>query len=214
MLRCRRVASRLAQGARQGRPSVAPARNAALVGRPRGRQRCANADCRTVRLGPQPRPRQGQLRPRIGARRLHASRPPRSLHDRRPDKPRPSPPAWPKSRCNRDRWRARRFAVGSKAMTARFTSSTSTSAPWPRSVGSAPVVEFKGLRLSSPANVALVHLVFLTGFRNRLGALIRRAGALLGRHREERAFTMRRATAGDDRYASVLPSPIDHDRPG
>ena len=50
-----------------------------------------------------------------------------------------------------------------------------------------------------------VHLVFLTGFRNRLGALFRWTGALLGRHREERAFTVRRASAGDDSYGSVLP---------
>ena len=54
-----------------------------------------------------------------------------------------------------------------------------------------------------------VHLTFLTGFRNRLGALVRWTGALLGRHREERAFTVRRESAGDDSYASVLPS-----RPG
>jgi NADH:ubiquinone reductase (H+-translocating) len=59
-----------------------------------------------------------------------------------------------------------------------------------------------------------VHLVFLTGFRNRLGALFRWAGALLGRHREERAFTVRREAAGDDSYASVLPPPLDQDRPG
>jgi NADH:quinone reductase (non-electrogenic) len=79
------------------------------------------------------------------------------------------------------------------------------------------VVDFKGIRLSGFAGWLMwlaVHLVFLTGFRNRLGALIRWSGALLGRRREERAFTVRRASAGDDSYSSVIPSPIDHDRPG
>jgi NADH:ubiquinone reductase (H+-translocating) len=78
-------------------------------------------------------------------------------------------------------------------------------------------MEFKRIRLSGFAGWLMwlgVHLVFLTGFRNRLGALLRWTGALLGRHREERAFTVRRASAGDDSYASVLPSPTDHDRPG
>jgi NADH:ubiquinone reductase (H+-translocating) len=70
------------------------------------------------------------------------------------------------------------------------------------------VVEFKRIRLSGFAGWLMwlgVHLVFLTGFRNRLGALFRWSGALLGLHREERAFTVRRASAGDDSYASVLP---------
>jgi NADH dehydrogenase len=74
------------------------------------------------------------------------------------------------------------------------------------------VVEFKGIRLSGFAGWVMwlaVHLVFLTGFRNRLGALLRWSGALLGRHRGERAFTVRRASAGDDSYASVLPTPGD-----
>jgi NADH:ubiquinone reductase (H+-translocating) len=74
------------------------------------------------------------------------------------------------------------------------------------------VVEFKRIRLSGFAGWLMwlgVHLVFLTGFRNRLGALFRWTGALLGRHREERAFTVRRASAGDDSYASVLPTSID-----
>jgi NADH dehydrogenase len=74
------------------------------------------------------------------------------------------------------------------------------------------VVEFKGIRLSGFAGWVMwlaVHLVFLTGFRNRLGALVRWSGALLGRHREERAFTVRRASTGDDSYASVLPAPDD-----
>ncbi|HZN12924.1 MAG TPA: NAD(P)/FAD-dependent oxidoreductase, partial [Acidimicrobiales bacterium] len=74
------------------------------------------------------------------------------------------------------------------------------------------VVDFKGIRLSGFAGWVMwlaVHLVFLTGFRNRLGALIRWSGALLGRRREERAFTVRRASAGDDSYASVIPTPGD-----
>src|SRR6266511_2783453 len=69
------------------------------------------------------------------------------------------------------------------------------------------VVEFKGIHLSGFAGWLMwlaVHLVFLTGFRNRLGALFRWTGALLGRHREERAFTVRRASTGDDSYASVI----------
>jgi NADH:ubiquinone reductase (H+-translocating) len=77
------------------------------------------------------------------------------------------------------------------------------------------VVEFKGIRLSGFAGWVMwlaVHLVFLTGFRNRLGALVRWSGALLGRHREERAFTVRRASTGDDSYASVLPTDIDDQR--
>jgi NADH dehydrogenase len=77
------------------------------------------------------------------------------------------------------------------------------------------VVEFKGIRLSGFAGWLMwlaVHLVFLTGFRNRLGALFRWTGALLGRHREERAFTVRRASTGDDSYASVMPSNIDDQR--
>ncbi len=71
------------------------------------------------------------------------------------------------------------------------------------------VVQFKRIRLSGFAGWLMwlgVHLVFLTGFRNRVGALFRWSGALLGRHREERAFMVRRATAGDDSYASVLPT--------
>src|SRR5215207_5586512 len=77
------------------------------------------------------------------------------------------------------------------------------------------VVEFKGIRLSGFAGWVMwlgVHLVFLTGFRNRLGALFRWSGALLGRHRDERAFTTRRASSGDDSYASVLPTNIDQQR--
>jgi NADH:ubiquinone reductase (H+-translocating) len=77
------------------------------------------------------------------------------------------------------------------------------------------VVAFKGLRLSGFAGWLMwlcVHLVFLTGFRNRLGALLRWSGALLGRHREERAFTVRRASAGDDSYGSVLPARTDQQR--
>jgi len=70
------------------------------------------------------------------------------------------------------------------------------------------VVEFKRISLSGFAGWLMwlgVHLVFLTGFRNRFGALLRWSGALLGRRREERAFLVRRASAGDDSYASVLP---------
>ena len=77
------------------------------------------------------------------------------------------------------------------------------------------VVEFKRIRLSGFAGWVMwlaVHLVFLTGFRNRLGALFRWGGALLGRHREERAFTVRRASAGDDSYGSVLPTRTDQQR--
>src|SRR5215204_2111377 len=77
------------------------------------------------------------------------------------------------------------------------------------------VVEFKGIRLSGFAGWVMwlaVHLVFLTGLRNRLGALFRWTGALLGRHRDERAFTTRRASSGDDSYASVLPTNIDQQR--
>jgi NADH dehydrogenase len=77
------------------------------------------------------------------------------------------------------------------------------------------VVQFKRIRLSGFAGWVMwlgVHLVFLTGFRNRLGALFRWTGALLGRHREERAFTVRRASAGDDSYGSVLPLPTDRER--
>jgi NADH dehydrogenase len=77
------------------------------------------------------------------------------------------------------------------------------------------VVQFKRIRLSGFAGWLMwlgVHLVFLTGFRNRLGALFRWTGALLGRHREERAFTVRRASAGDDSYGSVLPLATDRER--
>jgi NADH dehydrogenase len=77
------------------------------------------------------------------------------------------------------------------------------------------VVEFKRIRLSGFAGWLMwlgVHLVFLTGFRNRIGALFRWSGALLGRHRDERAFTVRRASTGDDSYASVLPTSIDKQR--
>jgi NADH:ubiquinone reductase (H+-translocating) len=77
------------------------------------------------------------------------------------------------------------------------------------------VVEFKGIRLSGFAGWLMwlgVHLVFLTGFRNRIGALFRWSGALLGRHRDERVFTVRRASAGDDSYASLLPTPTDQDQ--
>jgi NADH dehydrogenase len=77
------------------------------------------------------------------------------------------------------------------------------------------VVQFKRIRLSGFAGWVMwlgVHLVFLTGFRNRLGALFRWTGALLGRHREERAFTVRRASAGDDSYGSVLPLATDRER--
>jgi NADH dehydrogenase len=69
------------------------------------------------------------------------------------------------------------------------------------------VVEFKRVSLSGFAGWLMwlgVHLVFLTGFRNRFGALLRWSGALLGRRREERAFTVHRASTGDDSYGSVL----------
>ncbi len=77
------------------------------------------------------------------------------------------------------------------------------------------VVQFRRIRLSGFAGWLMwlgVHLVFLTGFRNRLGALFRWTGALLGRHREERAFTVRRASSGDDSYGSVLPLGTDRER--
>lgn len=77
------------------------------------------------------------------------------------------------------------------------------------------VVEFKRIRLSGFAGWLMwlgVHLVFLTGFRNRFGALLRWSGALLGRRREERAFLVRRVSAGDDSYASVLPTRTDQQR--
>jgi len=73
------------------------------------------------------------------------------------------------------------------------------------------VVEFKRISVSGFAGWLMwlgVHLVFLTGFRNRLGALLRWSGALLGRRREERAFLVRRASVGDDSYASVLPPDV------
>jgi NADH dehydrogenase len=76
------------------------------------------------------------------------------------------------------------------------------------------VVEFKRIRLSGFAGWLMwlgVHLVFLTGFRNRLGALFRWSGALLGRHREERAFTVHRIATGEDSYASML-RPGEHQR--
>jgi NADH dehydrogenase len=78
------------------------------------------------------------------------------------------------------------------------------------------VVQFRRIRLSGFAGWLMwlgVHLVFLTGFRNRLGALFRWTGALLGRHREERAFTVRRASVGDDSYSSVLPLGTESERP-
>jgi NADH:ubiquinone reductase (H+-translocating) len=75
------------------------------------------------------------------------------------------------------------------------------------------VVEFKRIRLSGFLGWLMwlgVHLVFLTGFRNRLGALFRWSGALLGRHRQERTFTVGRVSAGDDGPASV-PRPSTDD---
>ena len=74
------------------------------------------------------------------------------------------------------------------------------------------VVEFKRISLSGFAGWLMwlgVHLVFLTGFRNRFGALLRWSGALLGRRRQERAFTVRRSSTGDDSYASLLPRDAD-----
>jgi len=76
------------------------------------------------------------------------------------------------------------------------------------------VVEFKRIRLSGFAGWLMwlgVHLVFLTGFRNRFGALLRWSGALLGRRREERAFTVHRIATGEDSYASLL-RPGEHER--
>jgi NADH:ubiquinone reductase (H+-translocating) len=77
------------------------------------------------------------------------------------------------------------------------------------------VVEFKRIRLSGFVGWLMwlgVHLVFLTGFRNRLGALFRWTGALLGRHREERTITMRRVSAPKDSPASVAPQSTDDAR--
>jgi NADH:ubiquinone reductase (H+-translocating) len=71
------------------------------------------------------------------------------------------------------------------------------------------VVEFKKLRLSGFAGWLMwlvVHLTFLTGFRNRIGALFRWSGAMLGRHRDERVFSVHQISAGDDSYETETPA--------
>ena len=64
-------------------------------------------------------------------------------------------------------------------------------------------MSFHGLRyggLLGFLSWLLVHLAFLTGFRNRVGALISWSWAFIGRSRDQRTFTVEEI-GGSDIYA-------------
>jgi NADH dehydrogenase len=69
------------------------------------------------------------------------------------------------------------------------------------------IVSFHGLRYGGvPAFLSwlLVHMVFLTGFRNRFGALIAWSWVFIGRSRNQRAFTVE-SVGGSDIYRGFEP---------
>jgi NADH dehydrogenase len=69
------------------------------------------------------------------------------------------------------------------------------------------IVSFHGLRYGGvPAFLSwlFVHLAFLTGFRNRFGALIAWSWAFIGRSRNQRAFTVE-SVGGSDIYRGFEP---------
>ena len=64
------------------------------------------------------------------------------------------------------------------------------------------IVSFKGLRLSGFAGWLMwlvVHVTFLTGFKNRFQALLHWANTFLGGARAERTITMRQVMSGESR---------------
>ena len=67
------------------------------------------------------------------------------------------------------------------------------------------IVSFHGLRYGGFLGFLswlFVHLAFLTGFRNRVGALIAWSWAFIGRSRDQRAFTVE-DIGGSDIYQGV-----------
>jgi NADH:ubiquinone reductase (H+-translocating) len=83
------------------------------------------------------------------------------------------------------------------------------------------IVSFHGLRYGGfPGFISwlFVHLALLTGFRNRLGALVAWSWAFIGRSRNQRAFTVE-SIGGSDIYRGFAPAsglrfPDEARRPG
>ena len=132
--------------------------------------------------------------------RPDAARPPRGVRGRRHDQPRP--PARrraggdPGRRSTPPRRSRRRLSPASRR---RSRSSTSTRAAWPRSPGSSAVALIGRFRLTGFVAWLMwlvVHLLYLTGFKNRVGALLHWAVSFLGRGRSR---------AHHDRAADLRP---------
>src|SRR5918994_5198133 len=78
------------------------------------------------------------------------------------------------------------------------------------------IVSFHGLRyggLLGFLSWLFVHLLFLTGFRNRVGALISWSWAFIGRSRNQRTFTVEEI-GGGGRYGRGRPRGGDRARAG
>ena len=135
--------------------------------------------------------------------RLHVAGPPRGLRHRRRDDARRAPRRRRRSRSSRATTSRGRSGGASKASRGRSRSATATSAAWPPSAVGTRSSSFHGLRYGGFLGFLswlLVHLAFLTGFRNRFGALISWSWAFIGRSRDQRAFTVEEI-GGSDIYA-------------
>ena len=138
--------------------------------------------------------------------RLHAARSPRGLRRRRPDGARSAA----RARRGRDPVGTARGGrdpcAASTATRSRGPSATATSAASPRSrattrsasAGNARVWGFAGWLLW-----LVVHLTFLTGFKNRVGALFHWTISFFGRSRPERTITAQQIFARQALAASV-----------
>ena len=132
--------------------------------------------------------------------RLLAARPSRGLRRGRPDGARTTCPAWPRWPCSRVPTPPAPScgACGGKPSQAvplprprDARRDLALHAPWPRSARSGSG-GFIGWLLW-----LVVHITFLTGFKNRFGALTRWAVSFVGRGRYERALTGRWVRPGE-----------------
>ena len=152
-------------------------RRARRSGRPGSRLR------RWAGCSPTAPARRRPLRPRRGAARLLAARSSRGVRRRRPDGAERASPAWPRSRCRAATTRRepssagcratptkpfRYFDLGTMATISRFRAVVS--------VGRLQIGGFLGWLMW-----LVVHLAFMTGFKNRAATVANWAVAFLGR---------------------------------
>ena len=134
-----------------------------------------------------------------GARRLPVARSPRDLRRRRPHDLPGSARAWPRSRCSPARTPPGRSSVGWTTSRA----SRSATAIWDRRRRSRVSGGYSRSGRSALYGLIgwlgwlVVHLTFLTGFKNRLATLASWTVAFVGRGRPQRAITARQALGSE-----------------